>query len=70
MKFKKWTKNVMKQFKWYDIKLAQWAAMFVVLALVTGWPAFLTTIKLLDWYWYLLFAIITGLPVARKMFVK
>ena len=58
----------MKKLKWYDIKLAQLAAMFVVLVLVTAWPAFLNAVQKLEWYWYLIAAVICGLPIAKRVF--
>ncbi|MBT5021397.1 hypothetical protein HOK51_09600 [Candidatus Woesearchaeota archaeon] len=68
MGFIKWAEDIMKKFKWYDVKLAQIAAIFATLTLITLWPAFLETVQKLDWYWYLIFAIITGLPLVKRMF--
>lgn len=70
MNFIKWSEEKMKKFKWYDVKLAQWAAIFFVLTLVSGWPAFLEAVLKLDWYWYLILAIVFGLPLAKRLFCE
>ena len=63
-----WSENVLKKFKWYDVKLAQLAAIFATLTLITLWPAFLEAVQKVQWYWYLILAIITGLPLVKRMF--
>jgi len=50
--------------------LAQWAAIFAVLTVITLWPAFLTAVQKIEWYWYLILAIITGLPLLKRMFFE
>ncbi len=64
----KWSEEVMKKFKWYDVKLAQWAAIFAVLTLIVAWPAFLEAVLKVEWYWYLALAIICGTPLVKRMF--
>ena len=64
----KWAENVVKRFRWYDIKLAQLATLFATLCLITLWPAFLRFVLRFEWYWYLILAIIFGLPLVKRMF--
>ena len=66
----KWSERTMKRFRWYDVKLAQWAAIFAVLTVIALWPAFLTAVQKIEWYWYLILAIITGLPLLKRMFFE
>ncbi|NQV09076.1 hypothetical protein HQ529_04455 [Candidatus Woesearchaeota archaeon] len=68
MGFAKWTDNILKKIKWYDIKLAQIAAMFAVLTLITLWPAFLELVLKVEWYWYLLAALVFGVRWVKIMF--
>ena len=70
MNFIKWSEKVMKRFRWYDVKLAQWAAIFATLTAITLWPKFLELVLRVDWYWYLIGAIVTGLPLAKRMFFE
>ncbi len=64
----KWSEKTMKRFKWYDVKLAQAATLFAVLTVITLWPAFLTAVQKIDWYWYFIVTILAGLPLIKKMF--
>jgi len=68
MGFIKWAESVVKKFKWYDIKLAQIAAIFVTLALITAWPTFLELVLKVEWYWYIVLAFIFGIPLVKRMF--
>jgi hypothetical protein len=68
MTFIQWAESIVKKFKWYDIKLAQIAAIFATLALITSCPWFLEAVLKLDWYWYLLLATISGLPIVKRIF--
>ena len=68
MNFKNWMEKVMKKVKWYDIKLAQIAAIFATLCLITLWPAFLEAVLKVEWYWYLTLSIAFGLPLVKRMF--
>jgi len=68
MDFIKWAEGVVKKFKWYDIKLAQLAAIFAVLTLITAWPAFLELVLKVEWYWYLILAFIFGIPLVKRIF--
>ena len=63
-----WAESVVKKFKWYDIKLAQLVAIFATLTLITACPAFLEAVQKVDWYWYLILAFITGIPLVKKIF--
>ncbi len=65
----KWSEEVLKRFKWYDVKLAQLAAIFAILTLITLWPAFLEFVLRFEWYWYLILAIIFGLPLVKRLFI-
>ena len=66
----KWSEACMKRLKWYDVKLAQWVSILAVLALITAWPAFLTAVQKIDWYWYLIAAIVFGIPLIKRMFFE
>ena len=66
----KWSEDVMKKFKWYDMKLAQLAAIFAILTTITLWPAFLDMVLKVEWYLYLVLAIICGAPLVKRMFYK
>ena len=66
----KWAEETMKRFKWYDVKLAQISTLFAVLTVITLWPAFLTAVQKVDWYWYLIVAILAGLPLIKRMFFE
>ena len=68
MRIIEWSENVIKKFKWYDVKLAQLAAIFAILTLITAWPAFLEFVLKFEWYWYLLLAFVFGLPLVKRMF--
>jgi len=63
-----WGEKILKKFKWYDVKLAQWTAMFALLTVITAWPAFLELVLRLDWYWYLLGACLSGAPLVKRVF--
>jgi len=63
-----WAENYVKKLKWYDVKLAQIAAIFATLTLITAWPAFLEAVQKLDWYWYLLLAFIFGITLVKRIF--
>ena len=68
MSFKKWTDNILKKIKWYDIKLAQIAAIFATLCLIVLWPAFLEAVLKVEWYWYLLLAFVFGVRWIKILF--
>ena len=70
MKIIKWAENVVKRFKWYDIKLAQIATLFATLCVIVLWPAFLELVLRFEWYWYLILAILFGLPLVKRMFFE
>ena len=70
MKFIKWAGEVAKRFRWYDVKLAQLATLFATLCVITLWPAFLELVLRFEWYWYLILAIILGLPLIKRMFFE
>ena len=63
----KYSESVLKKFKWYDVKLAQLAAIFATLTLITAWPDFLEMVLKFEWYWYLIVAFIFGAPLIKKM---
>jgi len=68
MNLKKWSESIFKKMKWYDVKLAQWAAIFATLTLITAWPAFLELVLRVEWYWFLALTLIIGIPMAKKLF--
>ena len=69
MGFIQWAENVMKKFRWYDVKLAQIATIFATLTVIVLCPTFLEFVLRFEWYWYLILAIIFGLPLAKRMFI-
>lgn len=68
MNFAMWTENIMKKIKWYDVKLAQIAAIFATLCVITLWPAFLELVLKVEWYWYFILAFIFGIRWIKIMF--
>ena len=66
----KWSEKTIKKFRWYDVKLAQWASILAVLTLIAAWPAFLELVLKVNWYWYLIATIIFGLPLIKRMFFE
>ncbi|MBW3014748.1 hypothetical protein KY335_05940 [Candidatus Woesearchaeota archaeon] len=66
MAFNKWYGSQLKKMKWYDIKLAKWSAFFFALFLAKVWPDILG----LDWYWYLIIAIVVAIPPLVKVMKK
>ena len=45
-----WVEDVVKRFRWYDVKLAQFATLFATLCLITLWPAFREFVFRFEWY--------------------
>ncbi len=68
MNFANWSENIMKKIKWYDVKLAQIAAIFATLCVITLWPAFLELVLKVEWYWYFILAFIFGVRCIKIMF--
>lgn len=68
MNFIKWAEQTVKKFKWYDIKLAQLAAIFATLTLIVAWPAFLEAVLKVEWFWYLALAFAFGIPLVKRIF--
>ena len=66
----KFAEETMKRFRWYDVKLAQIATLFAVLTAITLWPAFLTAVQKIDWYWYLIATIVFAIPLLKRMFFE
>ena len=66
----KFAEEVMKRFRWYDVKLAQIATLFAVLTAITLWPTFLKLVLRVDWYWYLILTLVAGLPLVKRMFFE
>jgi hypothetical protein len=65
--FKQWEKNIHKM-HWYDIGLLKIYIFFFTLFLITIWPDFTAFVLTIDWYWYLIAAILVALPVIKKFY--
>lgn len=64
----KWSKSIVKKLKWYDIKLIQISTIFATLCIITLWPSFLELVLKVEWYWYLILAVIFSIPIIKRMF--
>lgn len=61
-----WLNKIIKRFQWYDISLIKISTAAFVLMVAKFWPALLA----LDWYWYLIIAVVAAIPPMMKMFCK
>ena len=66
MTLQKWMKKKMKKIDWLDIKLSQLGMAAFILMIAKLWPPLLS----LDWYWYLIIAIILVLKPAYDALIK
>ena len=66
--FIKITERLLKKMKWYDISLTKAVTFLATLFLITVWPAFHDLVMQVEWYWYLVLAIVLAIPVMRKVF--
>lgn len=70
MNIVEWSKGVVKRFRWYDVKLAQLSTLFATLCAMVLWQGFREFVFRFEWYWYLILAIIFGLPLVKRMFFE
>ena len=59
-----WSENRIKKFKWYDIGLFKLYIFSVTLLIAKLWSPILS----LDWYWYALVFVLTGIRIVYVMF--
>lgn len=66
MGFGTWADSKVKKMSWIDLKLAQLAAVGFFLMLAKLWEPLLS----LDWYWYLVIAVLFGIKPAYSTLRK
>ena len=57
-----------KKMKWYDVSLLKGTVLFSTLFLITAWAGFRNLVLGIEWYWYLIIAVILAIPLLKKMF--
>ena len=62
--YKKWMEKKIKLLKFWDFPLIKLSTGAFFLMIAKLWPPLLS----LDWYWYLIIAVVVALPVMYKMF--
>jgi len=62
----KWGNNLTKRLRFPDISLIKLSTAGFVLMVAKLWPDLLS----LEWYWYLIIALVAASPVIPKMFKK
>lgn len=66
MSFTTWANSRVKNLGWFDIKLVKWSTAGFVLMLAKLWPPLLS----LNWYWYLLIAVLAAIRPTYKALRK
>ena len=61
-----WINENIKKCVWYDISLIKLSTAAFILMVAKLWAPILA----LEWYWYLLIAVLAGIKPAMKMFGK
>jgi len=56
--------------KWYDFPLLKASVFFFTLFLLTVWDGFRIFVLGVQWYWYLVLAVIVAIPLWKKMFAE
>ncbi len=64
--FCKWLEKRMKLLKWYDISLIKLTTFAFALMIAKLWAGILY----LDWYWYLVIAIVAAIIPGYKFYFK
>lgn len=64
MIFTTWASSVVKKFEWYDISLVKLSTAAFILMVAKLWAPILS----LDWYWYLLIALVVSIRPVMVMF--
>jgi hypothetical protein len=62
----KWLNSKVKKMKWYDISLTKLSTAAFILMIAKLWSGIL----ILDWYWYLVIAIVAAIVPVAKLFKK
>lgn len=65
-----WLDSNITKMRWYDISLIKLSVFFSTLFLLTAWSSFRDVALRIGWQWYLGLAIITMVPILKKMFSK
>jgi hypothetical protein len=65
-KLMKWYNSKVKKLKWCDISLIKLSTFAFALMLAKLWPAILN----LDWYWYLIIALLAAVKPLKKALKK
>jgi hypothetical protein len=61
-----WMNEKIKLMEWYDISLVKLSAAAFALMVAKLWTPLLS----LDWYWYLVIALVAAIIPIKKMFSK
>ena len=61
-----WIESKIRKMHWYDISLVKLASAAFALLIAKWWPPLLS----LDWYWYLVIAIVASIIPMYRMFTK
>ena len=56
--------------KWYDFSLLKLCVLFFTLFLITAWPAFRSLVFNIEWFWFLIIAVILMILLLKKIFCK
>jgi len=66
MSIDKWANSRLKKLKWYHISFIKISTAAFALMVAKLWPGILG----LEWYWYLVIALVVAIPVYTKVFGK
>lgn len=58
-----------KKMKWFDVSLVKLSVFFFTLFLITAWADFRVLVLGIEWFYYLIAAIILCIPLLKKMFL-
>ena len=64
------TERLAGKMKWYDFSLLKASVFFFTLFLLTVWDGFRIFVLGVQWYWYLVLAVIVAIPLWKKMFAE
>jgi len=65
-KFTNWINKKMKKLVWYDISFVKLATFAFALMIADLWAPILA----LEWYWYLVIALVASIIPCKKLFCK
>ena len=60
----KWVDDAIQRMRWWDISMVKLSTAAFVLMIAKFWPGLLS----LDWYWYLIVALVAAYGPMMKMF--